>query len=340
MPAEISSAMNATEETRVFGAKDKDQPKWQDTNLALFGSDIEYKIKEEAAKSEPQWTGAGVSIGLQVWRVEKFKVVPWPKSKYGDFHVGDSYIVLNTYKPKPDSPSLAWNVHFWIGSESTQDEYGTAAYKTVELDSFLKCKAVQFREVQGHESRKFLRYFGRHIKYLQGGVDSGFIHIEKNALGEARREATLLSVKGRGKNVALTEVPLKRSAMNSGDCFILDCNEGIYQWNGAGANGFEKSKAMEVCRAMRENRAKAEHIVFEEGSPRSLDPKLVFTKYLPVETADLGGESQGVRAADAEVADTAIQGYKKSIYQLSLSDDKRGEIGIVPLKSNAQCELG
>ena len=278
MPVEITTAMKKTEDLRVFSAKDKDQPAWQDTNMALFGSDIEYKIKEEAAKSEPQWTGAGASIGLQVWRIEKFKVVPWPKSRNGEFHVGDTYIILNTYKPKPDSPALAWDLHFWIGSESTQDEYGTAAYKTVELDNFLQRRAVQFREVQDHESRKFLRYFGGRIKYLQGGVESGFTHVEKNALGEAVRKATLLRVKGRGNNVALTEVALKRSAMNSGDCFILDCNEGIYQWNGAAANGFEKSKAMEVCRAMRESRAKAEHIVFEEGSPRSLDPTLAFTK--------------------------------------------------------------
>lgn len=192
--------------------------------MALFGSDIEYKIKEAAANCEPQWTGAGTKKGVVIWRIEQFKVVPWPSNKYGEFHTGDSYILLSTYCPDPvrNPAKLCWDVHFWIGDESTQDEYGTAAYKTVELDNFLKRQAVQYREVQGHESKKFLKYFPKGIKYLKGGVASGFTHVEAE-----NRERLLLRLKGRGNNVSLTQVDTKRSAMNSGDVFILDCNEGI-----------------------------------------------------------------------------------------------------------------
>ena len=48
-----------------------------------------------------------------------------------------------------------------------QDEYGTAAYKTVELDTFHKDKPVQHREVQGHESQLFKSYFPT-MMYLSG----------------------------------------------------------------------------------------------------------------------------------------------------------------------------
>lgn len=40
-----------------------------------------------------------------------------------------------------------------------QDEYTTAAYKTVELDMFLQDAAIQHREVEGHESDLFKSYF-------------------------------------------------------------------------------------------------------------------------------------------------------------------------------------
>ena len=41
----------------------------------------------------------------------------------------------------------------------SQDEYGTAAYKTVELDTFLDDKAVQHRECERYESDLFMSYF-------------------------------------------------------------------------------------------------------------------------------------------------------------------------------------
>ena len=56
---------------------------WKDSNLALFGSDVERKVKEAAAEAEEAWQGSGEEVGVEIWRIVKFQVVPWPKDQYG-----------------------------------------------------------------------------------------------------------------------------------------------------------------------------------------------------------------------------------------------------------------
>ena len=61
---------------------------WKDTNMALFGTDVEYKIKEAAANTDAAWDIDVNKKGLVIWRIEQFKVKKWPRSKYGKFHKG------------------------------------------------------------------------------------------------------------------------------------------------------------------------------------------------------------------------------------------------------------
>ena len=104
--------------------------KLEDSNMANYGTEEHKQMRTEAAGKEEAWQGVGKECGIIIWRIEKFKVVAWPKEQYGEFYDGDSYIILHTYKPDPDSETLAHNVHFWLGSQTTQDEAGSAAYKT------------------------------------------------------------------------------------------------------------------------------------------------------------------------------------------------------------------
>lgn len=113
----------------------------EETNLADINSKEDRALKAAAAAIDFNWTNAGQSPGLEVWRVENKRteadnpdlgIQVWPKEKYGQFHRGDSYIVLSTTKDE-GSEALLWDVYFWIGSESSQDEYAVAAYKANEL---------------------------------------------------------------------------------------------------------------------------------------------------------------------------------------------------------------
>lgn len=52
------------------------------------------------------------------------------------------------------------------GDACSQDESGSAAIFTVQMDDHLGGKPIQYREVQGHESKTFLGYFKSGIKYM------------------------------------------------------------------------------------------------------------------------------------------------------------------------------
>jgi len=236
----------------------------EDSNIALIGTDIDKKCREAAAQTEEAWKNAGKAVGIQIWRIEKFKVVSVQKETYGTFYSGDSYIVLNTYKKK-GTDALAWDVHFWLGTYTSQDEAGTAAYKTVELDDLLRGAPVQHREVQGYESDLFLSYFQNQIKLLDGGVDAGFKHVKPEEY-----KPRLLHLKGK-KKVRVSQVELSRESLNSGDVFILDNGLKVYQWNGKESGPMEKNKGATLCRAIDDERKGLPQVIVLEEKDNNGD---------------------------------------------------------------------
>ncbi|KAL4226806.1 hypothetical protein ACF0H5_014784 [Mactra antiquata] len=251
---------------------------WKDSNMALFGSDTEKQVKKESAESEQAWSDCGQEVGLKIWRIEQFEVKDWPKEEYGNFYDGDSYIILNTYQ-QDDSEELLYDVHFWIGKHSSQDEYGTAAYKTVELDTFLDDKPVQHREVQGHESNVFKSYF-KEISYLKGGADTGFNRV----LPEEYTPRLFKVSRGESKVVTVTQIARKRSNVTSDDVFILDMGLELYQWNGKSASHFEKNKAAEAMQKIESERCgRATSTVLDEAD---ISPNHKFYEYLNDEDDD------------------------------------------------------
>jgi len=225
-----------------------------ESNLDKIGSADDHAAKHAAAELEAQWEGVGTDVGLKIWRVENthtdgvanFGINAWPLKLYGQFYTGDSYIVLST-TTEEDGDALLFDIYFWIGSESSQDEYGVVAYKACELDELLNDAAIQHREVQFHESDQFLELFkdrnlNMSINYLDGGIDGGFQEI-----ADLEEDKTLpkrmFHIRRTNHHTRCVQVPVQCDSLNQGDAFVLDAGKVIYTWFGTSASGFEKNQA-------------------------------------------------------------------------------------------------
>mmetsp|Transcript_5934 Transcript_5934/g.21685 ORF Transcript_5934/g.21685 Transcript_5934/m.21685 type:complete len:360 (+) Transcript_5934:60-1139(+) len=217
-------------------------------------------MAEQVADIDPQWEGAGSKEGVEVWRVENkkaeggkaavFGVKKMPQSEHGKFYSGDSYIVLKTSGGK--GSKFKWDAFFWVGKESSQDEYAVAAYKIAELDDFLDGLPVQHRETQGHESDLFMSCFPSGVHYLNGGVKSGFGDSSEK---KEEHKPRLFQAKKSGRSVRHYEVPLARESLNHGDAFVLDAGDNVYTWFGDNCSPFEKAKATEIASGVVDSRA-------------------------------------------------------------------------------------
>jgi len=277
--------------------------KLDESNVAKLGGDEDRATKKKSAQTENAWKGAGQKVGIEIWRIEKFKVVAWPSHLYGSFYSGDSYIVLHTYKEQ-GKDALKWNLYFWLGKHTTQDEAGTAAYKTVELDTLLDDGPVQHREVQEHESAEFMALFSNPSTYriMEGGVDSGFKHVEPE-----KYVPRLLHLKGK-KKVRTTQVDKVVASLNSGDVFILDAGLKVYKWEGKSSGMFEKNKGREVCDAIKtERKGKCTVFSLREGDSKTDTDIVAFFKELggtpdsPIKSAAEGGDDADEEAAKGKI---------------------------------------
>jgi gelsolin len=131
------------------------------------------------------------------------------------------YYTLTKFGEKEEKAKLVYEIFFWLGSKMTQDEAGTASYKTAELDEFLRGVATQHREIQQQPSEEFLALFPR-LKILSGGVSSGFTHVDTDA--KPKEITTLLRVfkYGQGHSIVVHEVGPTRQSLNESGAFILD----------------------------------------------------------------------------------------------------------------------
>jgi len=321
--------------------------KIEDSNIEGIGTDADKKCRETAAATEKAWKKVKKDkVGFYSWRIEQFKVKKNIDAAGGTLYDDDSYIFLNGYEEK-ETQKIKWDVHFWIGATTTQDEYGTAAYKTVELDDFLGGDPIQHRECSGFESTLFLSYFKGPIRLLNGGAESGFNHVKPEEF-----TPRLLWLKGK-KKVRTVEVPIELKSLNSGDVFILDAGLNIYQYQGRGAGKHEKQHGGKLSQAIDDERkGKPEKEVFSQLDPPKDETMRKFFSYFAADCKTLGGGEE--IKADAPVSEALSKKMlaaipegqggddvefesdtKKSLHQLS---DASGKITFKQVAEGGKCK--
>eukprot|EP00494_Astrolonche_serrata_P031813 UN32082 len=247
---------------------DETKKKLADTNMENYGGKDHRDKQRSIAEKQKEWKDVKKleAGGTLVWRIEKFRVKKWPEKEYGDFFNGDSYIILHCYT-EGDSDTKLYNAHFWLGEDTSQDEAGAAAIKTVELDDLLGDLPVQYREVQGHESKQFNSLF-QSINILKGGVDSGFRKVEPKTY-----KPRLIHISGTSKKMKNIEVDLKADNLNDNDAFILDHGDKVFQFHPDRANAWEKRHCNTMVNniaSFRNGKVKEKHIIaFDDETKES-----------------------------------------------------------------------
>jgi gelsolin len=129
------------------------------------------------------------------------------------------------------------------------------------LNTSLEGRTVQHRESQGHETNNFLSYFKPCIIPEEGGVSSGFKHVEDKVYS-----IRLFACKGK-LVVQVIEVPYSQSSLNHDDIFIIDTKSKIFQFNGSNSSIQERDKASEVIQYIQDNYhdGKCEVAAIEDG---------------------------------------------------------------------------
>jgi len=268
-----------------------------------------------------------------IWRVENFELVPIPLEDYGKFYKGDSYIVFSAAEfgqptgvnevPHAPRGALEIHIHFWLGSETSTDEAGVAAIKTIELDSILGGGPVQHRETEGNESKRFVSYFKKGIRLLKGGIVTGLKKVDPEAFDPA-----LYHIKGKRTTIVKEISVIDWKSMNDGDCYILHTKTFIFVWTGRNSNNMEKIQAAKFANLLRTEHSGGDIVVVEDGQEAALDvaEKSEFQEFLPLNNKNVVPQADSPK--DEVVARRMCQEIK-----LFRCSDESGTLKVTEVKN-------
>ncbi|XP_078178106.1 villin-1-like isoform X2 [Carex rostrata] len=189
--------------------------------------------------------GVGDKPGLDIWCFVNLSLVPIPKSSQGKFFSGNAYLILHTNVLKT---GVRQNfVHYWLGENANEVDCALASEKAIELDMALGSCTVQYREVQGSESEKFLSYFRPCIIPIEGSLST-------QTIGGGPHSYPITMFSCRGDHVIhVREVPFSRHSLNHNEVFIIDTKSKMFLFSGCNSSSKSRARALDVVQYIKEN---------------------------------------------------------------------------------------
>ncbi|KAB0798553.1 hypothetical protein PPYR_09546 [Photinus pyralis] len=219
-----------------------------------------------------------------IWKVENMQLVAIPKDQHGIFYTSDSYLIyaasccgspagIDTVVREIRNGPLEYHLHFWLGSETTSEKSGVAAYKTVELDKRLGGITVQHRETQANESARFRSYFKNGIRIL------------KKEMGNLPSTPMLYKIKGKKIPIIVQEEGVSWKFFNSDDVILILTKNTIFSWIGRASNSVERQLAAKIALSLKEENNVPTITFVNDGYEKTLseDAKAEFDNYLPLD---------------------------------------------------------
>jgi hypothetical protein len=157
------------------------------------------------------------------------------EEKSTQFYEGDTYVIDN-----------GMEIYIWLGKESSVDEDFAGAFLAEQLDMDRRGAPKVTTIEQGKEPKKVLELLGPNFKVVPGGVEGMLKKIEP------QKEITTTLYKS--SDDKLTKVQLKRSALGTHDCFVLEMPKVIYVWEGKGSTAKDKYVTGRAARELNSKR--------------------------------------------------------------------------------------
>jgi hypothetical protein len=188
---------------------------------------------------------------LKVFRVEKGELVEMSEG-FSEFTRGDAYLV-----------DAGMKIYCWIGSECSVDEKFLTSISSVLLDQSRGGGDADIDTIdEGEETEQFRALFENFM--IVEGDQAGSILKKPPPTTFANK---MYRVAGETfEEVELARVPLLKSNLDSGNCYIIETLDTIYLWIGKGSSAKEKFKANIVARKIRSDRGGRPKVLrIEEG---------------------------------------------------------------------------